>query len=186
MPSAIASSVNASWSGPAESPSGGWRLGASLGAGMQWVLRRNCALTPSQLGAVYLSLCVLSMVIATPFAFHGAAVVLAFAGLELLIVGAAMLVFARHVRDGETLTLSGQTLHVEQCNGSRTSHTEFRAEWVSVEPAHGESSLVELSGQGRHVRVGRFLRPEMRPTLAHELRHALRSVRGQPSPDHHA
>ncbi len=137
-------------------------------------------MTPAQLGAVYLSLCGLSMVIATPFAFHGATVVLAFAGLELLAVGAAMLMFARHVRDGDLLTLTGQTLQVEQSNGSRTVMTEFRAEWVSVEPRHGEGSLVEISGQGHRVLVGRFLRPELRPTLANELRLALRSARSLP------
>jgi uncharacterized membrane protein len=36
-------------------------------------------------------------------------------------------------------------------------------------------SLVELSGQGRQVRVGRYLRPELRTPLAREIRCALRS-----------
>jgi uncharacterized membrane protein len=50
----------------------------------------------------------------------------------------------------------------------------FRAEWVRVEPVHGKDSLVEISGQGRRLRVGRHLRPELRATLARELRQALR------------
>ena len=123
---------------------------------------------------VYLSLCVLSITIAAPFALNGAVAVLAFAGVELLAVGAAMFVYARHVCDGDRLTLRGHSLRVEQTNGRHTEHTEFRAEWVSVEPAHGAHSLVELAGNGHRVRVGRFLRPELRPALAHELRLALR------------
>jgi uncharacterized membrane protein len=45
---------------------------------------------------------------------------------------------------------------------------------VRVEPSAGEGSLVELSGEGRSVRVGRHLRPEWRDELAQELRRALR------------
>jgi uncharacterized membrane protein len=134
------------------------------------------------LATAYVSLCLLSLLIAAGFAWVGATVVLAFAGLELAIVGLALLLYARHARDGDTLTLSGESLAVEQALGSRTLRTEFRAEWVSVEPSHGEGSLVELSGQGQRVRVARFLRPELRTALARELRLALRSARHAASP----
>jgi len=144
---------------------------------VQWVLRRNCSITPRQLGSVYASLCGFSLLIAAGFAYSGAPAVLAFAGLELLMVGLALLIYARHARDGDTLTLAGQALSVEQALGPRTRRTEFRAEWVSVEPSHGEGSLVELSGQGQRVCVARFVRPEMRSALAQELRFALRSAR---------
>ena len=40
-----------------------------------------------------------------------------------------------------------------------------------------DGSLVELSGEGRSIRVGRHVRPELRVTLAQELRRALRLVR---------
>jgi uncharacterized membrane protein len=52
----------------------------------------------------------------------------------------------------------------------------FRAQWVRVEPTAGEGSLVELSGQGHRVRVGRFLRPELRAAFARELRACLRGA----------
>ncbi len=156
--------------------------GATDVSGVQWVLRRNCSITPRQLGAVYLSLCFLSLLIAGGFAWFGAPVVLAFAGLELLALGAALLVYARHARDGDTLTLAGQSLAVEQSHGGRVRRTEFRAEWVAVEPSHGEGSLVQLSGEGHEVRIGRFMRPDLRPALAQEIRAALRTVRGAAAP----
>jgi uncharacterized membrane protein len=56
-------------------------------------------------------------------------------------------------------------------------HTRFRAEWVRVEPAADDGSLVELSGEGRRVCIGRHVRPELRPALAQELRRALRLAR---------
>jgi uncharacterized membrane protein len=111
---------------------------------------------------------------ASVFFIQGATLVLAFAGLELLAVGIALLVFARHAADRETLTLVGRSLQVEQCYGRRTDRTDFSADWLTVEPAAGQGSLVELSGRGQRVRVGRYLRPELRGAFARELRQALR------------
>lgn len=155
------------------------RLGGP-GAGqqaLQWVLSRNCSITPRQLGIVYLSLCAMSLAIAMGFFWHGATLVLAFAGLELALVGLALLAYARHAGDRETLTLAERELRVEQQSGSRVARTDFRTEWLNVEPAQGQGSLVELSGQGQRVRVGRFLRPEHRAAFAQELRSALRRAR---------
>ncbi len=141
---------------------------------LQWLLRRNCSMTPGQLGVVYLSLCTVSLFIAGFFFVQGAPVVLAFAGLELALVGLALMFFARHAGDRETLTLVGRSLQVEQCIGGRVERTQFAADWLHVEPAGGQGSLVQLSGKGQRVRVGRFLRPELRGAFARELRHALR------------
>jgi uncharacterized membrane protein len=141
---------------------------------LQWRLWRNCSIAPHQLGGVYLSLCLVSLFVAGFFFVQGAPLVLAFAGVELLAVGLALLVFARHVGDRETLTLVGRSLQVEQCFGSRVQRTDFAAEWLNVEPAAGQGSLVQLSGRGQSVRVGRFLRPELRSAFARELRLALR------------
>ncbi len=141
---------------------------------LEWLLKRNCSITPRQLMAFFASLCAVSLGIAGFFFWQGAPFVLFFAGLELLVLGTALLVFARHAGDRETLTLAGQSLRVEQLFGSRLACTEFTAEWLSVEPAAGQGSLVQLSGEGRSVCVGRFVRPELRPALARELRRALR------------
>jgi uncharacterized membrane protein len=141
---------------------------------LQWLLRRNCSITPRQLGGVYASLCGVSALIAAFFFWQGAPYVMAFAGLELLLVGVALLVFARRVGDREVLTLAGRSLSVEQVCGSRVARTAFTAEWLTVEPVGDRGSLVQLSGEGRTVRVGRFLRPELRAAFARELRLALR------------
>lgn len=153
--------------------------GADAPQALQWLLKRNCSITPAQLALVYLSLCVVSMLIGGFFFVQGATVVLAFAGLELLLVGVALMLFARHAGDRETLTLVGRSLHVEQQIGSRVERTDFAADWLHVEPAGGQGSLVQLSGRGQRVRVGRFLRPELRGAFARELRLALRRAPAQ-------
>jgi uncharacterized membrane protein len=70
--------------------------------------------------------------------------------------------------------LAAGVLHVEQCVGRRTTRIEFVAQWLTVQPAAGLNALVQLTGQGQHVQVGRFVRPELRAVLARELRLALR------------
>jgi len=72
------------------------------------------------------------------------------------------------------LTLAGRSLAVEQRWGRRVERADFAAEWLSVEPAAGQGSLVELSARGRTMRVGRYLRPDQRGAFAQELRSALR------------
>jgi uncharacterized membrane protein len=61
-------------------------------------------------------------------------------------------------------------------NAGRLERAEFNRDWVRVEPLAGDRSLIELSGQGRRVNVGRYLRPELRPVLAQEIRRALREA----------
>lgn len=149
---------------------------AGQGAGIEWLLKRNCSITPQQLAAVYASLCGVSALIAGFFFWQGAPFVAAFAAIELAAVGAAMLVFAHHAGDRETLTLVGRSLRVESCIGNRVERTELAADWLTVEPAAGQGSLVQLCGRGHRVRVGRFLRPELRGAFAQELRQTLRQA----------
>lgn len=152
------------------SAQGAYRPGEVL-----WLLKRPCSLTPAQLAWTYVSLCVVSLAIAGFFWSQGATLVMPFAGAELLAVGAAFLDYARHAGDAEKIILKGGQLVVEQETAGRTLRAEFNREWVRVEPRDGDGSLIEVSGQGRLVRVGRHVRPELRPALAREIRSALRS-----------
>jgi len=145
------------------------------GAVVLWLLKRHCSLSPAQLGWFYLSLCLVSLGIATFFWAQGAAMVMPFALMELLAVGAAFLMYSRHAGDAEKIVLQGGQLVIELETAGRTERAEFNREWVRVEPKDGDGSLIEVSGQGRSVRVGRHMRPELRPLLAREIRLALRA-----------
>ena len=140
-----------------------------------WHLKRPCSLRPAQLAWAYASLCTASLLVAVFFWFQGATLVMPFAWLELLALGAAFLLYARHAGDAEKILLHGSQLVVELETAGRTHRAEFNREWVKVEPKDGDGSLIELSGQGQLVRVGRHLRPELRPMLAREIRRALRA-----------
>lgn len=147
--------------------------------GTQWALKRNCSLAPRHMLGVYAALCLLSIVIGLGFLWVGLPAVLPFAGVELLGVAAAFWVYARHAADREEITLSGGELRVEHHCGRRIDQARFRVEWLRIEPARCDASLVELRGQRQRMHVGRYLRPELRPALAHELRMALRHERAR-------
>ncbi len=153
-----------------------FRFATVSGQNIHWFLKRNCSVTPAQLGWMYVSICVVSMGIATFFWMQGAKLVLPFAWLELVAVGAAFLVYSRHATDGERISLQGTQLVVELENAGRLERAEFRREWVRIEPKTGDRSLIEVSGQGRSVEVGRYVSPELRSALAREIRMALRSA----------
>ena len=139
-----------------------------------WLLKRNCSMAPRHLLWFYASLCALSLGIAAMFWMQGAKMVMPFAWLELLMLGVALLVYGRHAADSERIALAGDELTVEHASGSRVRRVSFQPQWVRVEPQHGDRSLIELSGQGQRIAVGRFVRPEFRRQLAEELRWALR------------
>ncbi len=153
-----------------------FRFATVSGQHTHWFLKRNCSVTPAQLGWLYGSLCVVSLGIGTFFWFQGAKLVLPFASLELAAVGAAFLVYCRHATDGERISLSGRQLVVELENAGRLERAEFDRDWVRVEPCAGDRSLIALSARGRSVNVGRYVRPELRPALAREIRMALRAA----------
>lgn len=141
---------------------------------VEWVFKRNSSLAPRQVMWFYASLCVLSLGLASVFWLRGATMVMPFAWVEMLLVGIALLVYARHAADSERIDLHEDQLTVENISGSRVERVAFNPGWVRVEPRHGDHSLIDLSGQGRRISIGRFVRPELRVQLADELRWALR------------
>jgi uncharacterized membrane protein len=155
-----------------------FRFATVQGQAIVWFLKRNCSVTPAQLGWFYASLCVVSLGIAGFFWQQGATLILPFAWLELGAVGLAFLAYARHAADGERISLQGSRLVVELESAGQLQRTEFDPHWVRIEPRSGGRSLIEVSGKGRSVSVGRYVRPELRPLLAQEIRSALRERLG--------
>ncbi|WP_296228414.1 DUF2244 domain-containing protein [Ralstonia sp. UBA689] len=134
-----------------------------------WLMKRNCSLSPRQVGWFYLSIVILSFVIATFFAWQGAWLVLPFSGLEVTALGWALLYYARHASDYEHIRLDADALVVEQVFASRRVRHVFNPRWVRVELEESLREQVALCSSGRVVRVGRFLDPAGRRCLADEL-----------------
>jgi uncharacterized membrane protein len=153
-----------------------YRLATVTPDGLHWILRRNCSVTPQQLGAMFVLLSVLSLTVAAFFWSQGAWMVLPFSALELLAVAVAFLMYGRHAADGEHISLQNGRLVVEREEAGSLSRVELAGSAVRVDVSADERRLVSLKEGSRTLEVGRFIRPDLRPVLAMELRWALRGA----------
>mgnify|MGYP002654551600 CR=1 FL=1 len=142
-------------------------------ARISWDFRRNCSVTPRQLGVCFALISLVSLTIGAFCWFQGAVLVLPFASLELLAVGTAFVVYARHALDGERIWLEGSVLVVESENAGELVRREFQRAWVRIEQAAHGQAMIEICCHGQRVPVGRFVRNELRRRVAAELRLAL-------------
>ena len=120
-----------------------------------------------------LALSAMSLTVAGVFWVMGVKLVLPFTVIELVALVAAFLVHARHVTDQECISLSSGRLVVEQELAGKTRRCEFFSHGVRIEPRLDGDRLVDVRGGGQVVCVGRFLRSDLRPLLAKEMRRAL-------------
>lgn len=141
--------------------------------GMHWMLRRNCSVTPSQLGWMFVLLSGVSLSVGGFFWSMGAKLVMPFTLIELAAVATAFLVYARHATDLECISISGGRLVVEQERAGKVRRCEFASHAVRIEPKADGDRLIELRSGGQSVQIGRFLRSDLRPALAREIRRAL-------------
>jgi uncharacterized membrane protein len=83
----------------------------------EFVLRRNCSLSPAALMAVFGSIAALSFGFGAAFAALGAWMILPFAGIEMLALGAAFVLYGMHAADCERVRVAGEVVTVEVVEG---------------------------------------------------------------------
>lgn len=136
----------------------------------EWMLRRNCSLSPQQMGMAYGLMCLFSFAIATGFVMVGMWQVLIFTVLEMTAVAAAFLYFARHATDYEHIVLANGQLLVEKFSAGKMSVTQLELYFLRLQmPAH-PSDLIHLESKGVAVDIGCFATDPRRRALAQELR----------------
>ncbi|NUT15958.1 MAG: DUF2244 domain-containing protein [Cupriavidus sp.] len=141
-----------------------------------WLMKRNCSLSPRQVGWFYLSILTVSLAIALFFAWQGSWLVLPFASIELIGLGIALLVYARHATDYERVSITDGTLVVETASAGRVTRQEFNPCWVRIELGESFRALVTLRSGRREVQVGCYVDPYRRRKFAQELAAALRRL----------
>jgi uncharacterized membrane protein len=139
-----------------------------------WMIKRNCSVSPKQFWSLYLSLMVFSLLIAGLLLWRGAWLVLPFTGVELLAVGIAFLIYARHAVDYEYIRLCRNRLLVERMSAERLTHFEFNPRWVRVEPGTSPRDQITLHSHGASIAIGQHLAWHRRAQFARELRSWLR------------
>ncbi|KAF1047722.1 MAG: hypothetical protein GAK35_00537 [Herbaspirillum frisingense] len=139
----------------------------------EWILKRNCSIAPRQLAWVFAILCAVSLTVALAFTIHGAWTILVFSVIELLAVGIAFLVYARHVTDREYLVLEDDSLTVEVTQAGKASRIKLDLRRARIEFPGARRTLVGLESAGTRVEVGRFMSEWKRREFARELEREL-------------
>jgi uncharacterized membrane protein len=140
----------------------------------EWLLKRNCSLSPRQVALVYGSLCGGVLMFSLVFAVRGLWLVLAFALLETVGVALALLQYARHATDHEHIALSDGCLLVQRVEAGRVQEIRLDACWTRIAAPTRHRSLIRLESRGVKVEIGCFVSEEVREQVAQELRRELR------------
>jgi uncharacterized membrane protein len=145
-------------------------------AGFSLTLKRNCSISPAALLQVFAALALVAMAIGVGFAALGAWLVLPFAGLEALVLGAAFVAYARRAADYEKIELVSGRLRVEVAQAQERSMFEIdaRSARVCLERNEGYGARVILRGAEKELELGRHLDALRRVAFAAELEKRLR------------
>ncbi len=145
----------------------------------EWILKKNCSISPRQLAQAYMALCVASFLVATYFVMHGAWLVMVFAMLEMTAVAAAFIYFGRHATDRECISLSDAGLLVELVQAERSLSYRLDPRRTRVAIPEPRQRLIRLEANGERVEVGRYLTERKRQEFAQELNRELAGYRLQ-------
>jgi uncharacterized membrane protein len=140
----------------------------------RWDLHRRCVLTPMQSAAGLSIPLVVSSVVAAGCASAGYPLVAVFALIEWLAAGAAFVWFARHVHDGESVTLLADELVIEMRCAERTQTVRLNTCWLRVDCDPSGRQVECRCGRDRWS-IGRHVAAPARRGFALELARELRS-----------
>jgi uncharacterized membrane protein len=142
----------------------------------EWLLKRNCSMSPRQVALAYGSLCGFVVMFSLLFALHGMWFMLAFASLETAGVALALLHYARHATDHEHIALSDGCLLVERFKAGECEQVRLDPYWTRIGLPTRRHTLIRIESRGVRVEVGGFVSEAMRRQVADELRAELRAT----------
>ena len=140
-------------------------------AGFRVLLKRNCSISPQGMLFAFALLAALTVGIASAFAMLGAWLILPFAGLEVLLLGAAFWLTARHATDYERIERARERVTVDVLEAEQLRRYELDARRARVRL---EGGRVLLDAPPAPLEVGRHLAAHARPGFAAELRERLK------------
>jgi uncharacterized membrane protein len=140
-----------------------------------WHMKRNCSFSPRQVGYFYLSMFLFSSLIATYFLLHGVWMILIFTVIELTVLGIALIIYARHALDYESIAIDGTSLRVEKNIGGKLECHEFNTRWMTLKQEEDGKRLIRVEERDKELPIGLFVPLDARPQFYKDLRQQIRS-----------
>ena len=141
----------------------------------EWVLKRNCAMTPRQLGAWFGSLALLSLLLATALALRGAWLVVPFTMIEIVALGATFVWWGRHAGDCERIVVGAGVFRLETSDGGHLHQVEGCSTLARVRYGGSRRELIRIVLKGDEIAIGQYVPDDRRAALAKELSGVLAS-----------
>ncbi len=150
-------------------------------------LSPNCSLTPRGAALFFGSVCLVSFAVATYSALLGLWPIFPFAGLEMALLGWALITSLRRRHYLQTITVSDDRVAVETRFRGRIEQIEFPRHWAQVKLRSADTRLhpsrLTIESHGRSYEVGSFLTEEERRALAERLRRSVGRINESPPLD---
>jgi uncharacterized membrane protein len=144
----------------------------------------HCSLTTRGAWLFFGSLCVTSFSLAGFVALQGFWPVLPFAGLEMALLGWALKVSMQRRHHRQTITVTPETVEVEERLHDDARRVVFPRHWAQVRIRAADSPLhpsrLTIESHGRRCEVGSFLNEQERTGLARRLRRLIGRVDESP------
>jgi uncharacterized membrane protein len=134
-------------------------------------LTPRCSSTPKFLMTVLGLIGGVSICISMVFWVLGAPLILPFALIESLLLGAAFLYHARAMCDFDEITLNDRYLLVRQERQGKTKEHQFNRGLYRVSMTEGDRLLVRVAESDKRVELGEWLLPHERHSLCSQLTH---------------
>lgn len=141
------------------------------------MIRPNQSLSWRQAVQVYIAIALVCLGIGIVFALHGLWTVLPFAGLEILVLGAAFYLCLSRSQIREVVSVNASVVTVEKGRITPEERWECPRAWarISLEQPHFAwyPSRLAIAFQGRRIQLGAFLTEDERLALAAELQQVI-------------
>jgi uncharacterized membrane protein len=147
----------------------------------------NCSLTPRGAAWFFGLICLVSFSIATTLALKGLWPVFPFAGLEMLVLGWALIASLRRRHHSQTITVNDDRVAVETRFRRSCEQIEFPRHWAQVKlrraDTHLHPSRLTIESHGRSYEVGSFLTDQEKQALAARLTRSVGRINESPPLD---
>ena len=115
-----------------------------------------------------------SSFIATYFLLHGVWMILIFTVIELTVLGIALLVYARHALDYESIAIDGTALQIEKNIGGKIERHVFNTRWLTLTQEESGKRLIRVEERSKEMPIGIFVPLDARPQFYRDLRAQIR------------
>jgi uncharacterized membrane protein len=127
-------------------------------------------------GLFYLAQSIFSLIVASFFLVQGIWLILPFTLLELIVLGVALLIYAKHATDYEEILLNKEALVIVRSDANRINTFKASLLWVKLSKELTAKKLIGVEYMGQVVEIGKFIHLHKRDAFRMQLANSLRTM----------